>query len=119
MRVAIELEEASKIFLVLEGNDDVPGIDSEAILDHICSEYMLGNRCVEKVLSECMDGLGAVTDNDYCEAAYNKVVSLLHRLIISVFQTLDEYKMDYVPYWVRGDLRLVHSWRNLYVFKLE
>lgn len=119
MHVAIQLEEAAKIFLELDRSDDVPVIDSEAILDYICGEYMLGNRCVEKVLSDCVEGLSTVTDNDYCEASYNKAVNLLHRLIISVYRTLDEYKMDYGPHWVRGELRLVHSWRNLYVFKLE
>ena len=119
MHIVIQLDRVADLARSLDSTIDGPTIDLEAILDYICGEYMLGTRCLEKVLSDCIDGLGPVRDCDYCEVTYNKVVNELHQLIVLLYQSLDEHRLrDFNPYKY-SDLRTVLRWRDLYVFKLE
>lgn len=123
MRIVIEFSDVAKIIKELDACDEVPGVDSDAILDYVCGEYISGNRCIENVLAECAEGLCPVCDDDYSEVAYNKALARLHSLIVTIYETLDEFKLNHLPCHLYSDfccnLRVVYQRRNLYVFELK
>lgn len=119
MRITLQLEEADRLLSELSSNEEMPQIDTDAILEQICNEYMSGNVFSEKVLSICLDGLSTVTDNSHCEVTYAKMVNLIHGLILSVYRSLQEHRVRYVADPRNKTLRLIHARGNLYVFKLE
>lgn len=98
---------------------DLPIIDLEAIIDHICNEYMFGTRRIDNVLLDCLDSLSSVSDCDHCEVSYNKLVSEIHNLIIKVYQQLDEHRLRDYSLGEFKRFRLKKRWRDLYVFELK
>lgn len=119
MRIVIDIPEVIKSLADEEFTLITPTIDVEAIIDHICSEYMFGTRRVDNVLLDCLDSLSVVTDCDHCEIAYNKLVSEIHNLIISIYSRLNEYRLKEYCLDQYKDLRLLYRWRDLYVFELK
>lgn len=119
MRIVIELSDVAKIIKELDACDEVPGVDSDAVLDYVCGEYMSGNRCIENVLAECAEGLCPVCDDDYSEVAYNKALARLHSLIVTIYRVFDEHRLKEHVTYQYANLRMVRNWRNLYVFELK
>ena len=119
MKVVIDIPGVIQSLEDEEFTHNTPTIDLEAIIDYICNEYMFGTSRVDNVLLDCLDSLSVVKDCDHCEVAYNKLVSELHNLIISIYRRLDEYMLREYPLDMFNNLRLVRRWRDLYVFELK
>jgi hypothetical protein len=119
MKILIHIPDTVKNIECTSITNDLPVIDLEAIIDYICNEYMFGTGGVDGALSDCLDAFGGVLDCDYCEVTYTKLVSEIHNLILRIHQRLDEYMLKHYPPNFFNDLRLLHRWKDLYVFELK
>jgi hypothetical protein len=119
MKIVVHIPEVVKSLDDYEFSHNAPTIDLEAILDYICNEYMFGTSKINNVLLECLESLSNVRDCDHCDVTYNKLVSEIYNLIITVYRRLDEYMLREYPLDMFNNLRLVRRWRDLYVFELK
>lgn len=119
MFIAVDLRDAEKDIKELSSSADAPHLDFEALLDRVCDEYARGNRCLESILSQCVDDMYPVADSDCCEQTTNKTVARVYRFIVNVYAALDEYLISLRGPYVCMDLRAVAKWRSVHVFKLR
>ena len=119
MLIAVNMHQVEKDICELSANDDVPHIDFEALLDRVCEEYASGNRCLENILSQCVDDMCPVVDSDYCEQLANKTVARVYRFIVNVYRALDEHLISVRGPYVCEGLQAVVKRRSVYVFKLR
>ncbi len=117
MRVLVEFSDTTSYIHRLTNTLDYQTIDVDALLDYICNVYMFGDKCVEKMIMDCVEGISSVGDSYEDKQTFEKLVSDINNLILSIFKKLDELKLSLTMPECFTTIKIVKQWRNLYVFE--